>query len=374
MSLIKQYLNNQTIEELSHLGLSTKYKDGLTHIRYDKSRADMSNKMIKECRGLIYDNNSKNIVSMSLNSKYTLEDFISNVKWEDCVIEESVDGTLINLFYHNDIWQVSTKCTFDGDCKWNSEQTFKELFWETASYVKLNLNLLNTRFCYSFVLCHPKCRNITLYENPKLIHISSRNMDTFIESDEDIGIEKPNIIKIDNYNTIGCVHYNELFVLLDRLDYTKEGFMLYSKNREFRTKLLGKEHLKVKNIKGTYPIIEWKLVEMRNNPVILKQFLEYFPEYNDPFNGLVDTINNLGILILQYYTIIKKKKQYLELPSILKKVIYDLHAEYLKLMDKYDPLKHSYKPNITLQKINHWLNNMDSKQLCKLLDWYKTIE
>lgn len=373
MSLIKQYLENGSFYELSHVGLLTKQKVDLIHIRYDKSVADMSDKMVQECRGLLYDNNLKQVVSMSLLSKQTLEDFIINVKWDDCVIEESVDGTLINLFYYKDRWQVSTKCTFDAECRWNSEKTFKELFWETATRVKLNVDGLDTCFCYSFVLCHPECRNITPYENPKLIHISSRNMDTFIESDEDIGIEKPSILKIDNYNTIGCSSYNELLVQLDRLDYTKEGFMLYSKNRQCRTKLIGKEHLKVKQIKGTYPIIEWKLIEMRNMDNV-NPFFDYFPEYKDTFNELLDTIRNVGILIFNYYTRIRKKKEYIELPTILKKVLYDLHAEYLKLMNTYDSQIHSYKPTITLQKVNHWLNEMDSKRLCRLLDWYKKVE
>lgn len=375
MSILNEYLkNNQTMDTLRDLGLQIKNKDNYVHISYDRSISNMENNIVKECRGVIYDLDTKKIISISLKCKNTLEHFLENVHWNNCVIEESIDGTLINLFYSNNVWRVSTKKTFDAECKWLSTKTFRELFWETLNNEsRFNLNHLNKDFCYSFILCHPECRNITKYDKPMLFHISSIYLNNLNEYDEDIGIQKPSVLKLDNYNILNCHSYNELLVKLDKLHYTKEGFMLYSKDRKYRTKLFGKEHLRVKDLKGSYSVMDLRIVELRGMNNKLNEFLEYFPEYKNNVDIMENRIKKIGILILQYYTLVKKEKKQTDIPPILKKVIYELHGEYIKLKAHYNPLKHTYKPTITLAKIMHWLNHIHPKQLCNILNWYQTI-
>ena len=54
-------------------------------------------------------------------------------------------------------------------------------------------------------------------------------------------------------NFLNCSCYDELEKLAKNLDYSKEGYMLYSMNREFRTKLKGESHKNVLKIKKKYP-------------------------------------------------------------------------------------------------------------------------
>ena len=377
MSLIENYLkyNENKLDLLNELNLNIKKKDNLLNISYDRNISDMNNDLVKECRGLIYDLDNKKVLSVSLKCKNTLEDFIENIKWKDCIVEESIDGTLIILYYNNSEWNVCTKKTFDGKCRWCSTKTFNELFWETLElYKSFNLDQLNKNFCYSFILCNSECRNITKYENPKLYHITSINLNDFNEYDEEIGIEKPKLLKYNSFNITGCSNYNELLLKLNNLDYSKEGYMLYNKERSFRTKLLGKSHIKVKNLKGLYPIIDLRLVELiKEQPNVLKDFLYYFPEYTKKVEDIEISIKNIEKIILKYYTLVKKNNIDTEIPDILKKIIYELHGEYIELMNNYNPVTHTYKPSINIHKVRNWLTKISSRRLCLLINWYNTL-
>jgi hypothetical protein len=104
----------------------------------------------------------------------------------------------------------------------------------------------------------------------------SRNLINLQESDEEIGIKKPNILKILNLNKLNLKSYEELSESLSILDYNIEGYMLYSQDRLYRCKLKGEKHLEVASIKGNYPFIEKRLLDIS---VDGDKLLHFFPEY-----------------------------------------------------------------------------------------------
>ena len=84
------------------------------------------------------------------------------------------------LYYHNNEWKICTKKTFDGKCRWCSDIQFDELFWEALKLeTKFNMENLEKNYCYSFVLCDPRTRNVTKYLETYLYHISSINITNF---------------------------------------------------------------------------------------------------------------------------------------------------------------------------------------------------
>ena len=81
-------------------------------------------------------------------SDYTY--FKDNFNWDDIVIEECIDGTLINVYYNNK-WCVSTKFCIDADeSKFRNDKTFRQLFDTVAKDIyylfrqKLYLQLFTT--------------------------------------------------------------------------------------------------------------------------------------------------------------------------------------------------------------------------------------
>ena len=328
MATIQKFLiDNKNLEfelikaKLLNLNLIVKESDNLFIINY-KNKPETNNinkELIKDCRSIIIDKNNYNIMMLGLTGSIEYNEFKESVSWNDAVIEESIDGTLINLYYYNDMWNFSTKKTIDANCYWNTEKNFKELFLEAIKVYNFNFNILNQKYCYSFVLCHPEARNITFYDKSKLYHVSTRNLETLDEIDEDIGILKPSILKINEYNTLNnCNNYDKLLENLNNLEYSNEGYMLFSKDRKFRTKLRSKNHLIIKELKGNYSNMTLRILELR--------------------------------------------KEDIDIPQILKKPIYEIHGIYIN--NNYNKSKN----NINLIKITKWLNNLDAKYLCYLLN------
>ena len=80
-------------------------------------------------------------------------------------------------------------------------------------------------------------------------------------------------------------------------------------------------------------------------------------------------IDNLAKIIFKYYCDVKKLNLKVEIPKLYQKIIKELHNEYRNLMDRYKPEVHTYKPNITLKKVIHFLeNNTEKSYLVALLD------
>uniref|UniRef100_A0A6C0EMJ3 Uncharacterized protein n=1 Tax=viral metagenome TaxID=1070528 RepID=A0A6C0EMJ3_9ZZZZ len=337
-----------------------KGKGNLYLVKYNKKEGTEEDyntySFLKESRSLIIEKETNKIVCMSLTFKDSYEEFIDNVEWEDNVIEESIDGTLINLYYYNNVWNISTRGTLDANCYWNSSKTFHTLFTESSQ--SLNYDLLKTNFCYSFVLCHPESRNISKYNDPKIIHILSRNMDTLLESDEEIGIIKPAIIKILNVNKLEADSYQKLEHSVDSLDYVQEGYMIYSKNRLYRTKLRSAEFNKVSKIKGNEPFIIKRLLVLRKMGELgkLTEFLYYFNEYMEQYNNMEQSLTNIINEIYNYYIQIKIKKNFIDLPHFSRKAIYEIHNIYLGLASNYVS---GAKPTIRKDDVKDWFESQD---------------
>jgi hypothetical protein len=366
MSLFVKYIEENNLSKFSEIkekltdikGLIIKENDHLYLLKYNKKEVTEEDyntyRFLKESRSLIIEKETNTIICMSLIFKDSYENFIDNVEWKDNVIEESIDGTLINLYYYNNVWNIATRGTLDAKCYWNSEKTFQTLFMEASESV-LNYDLLKKNFCYSFVLCHPGSRNISKYSEPNITHILSRNMETLQESDEEIGIKKPYIIKILNLNKIEADSYEKLETFVDTLDYIQEGYMLYSKDRLYRTKLRSKEFIKICKLKGNEPFIIKRLLTLRNTDE-LQEFLLYFNEYSDDYKKMEQTLTNIINEIYNYYIQIKIEKKFIDLPYFSRKPIYKIHNIYLELVSQYVS---GAKPIIRKETVKDWLESQE---------------
>ena len=185
-------------------------------------------------------------------------------------------------------------------------------------------------------MCHPAIRNVTSYKGPKLYHIMSRNLEDLVEYDIDLDVEKPNIIKLDEWNKLNNINnYGELLVSLKDINWKYEGYMLFNKNRSYRVKLIGLEHIRVKELKGNYNDILFRLLELEDYDELLK----YYPEYEKELKYLDKT--NLIKNIEKY------SKKNILIPKIYRKCI----IEY----------------RMSNKNINTFLKNIDRSYLVCLL-------
>jgi hypothetical protein len=85
---------------------------------------------------------------------------------ENITFYEMIEGTMINAFYYNGQWRLSTKYYIEG----SSEEMHQDIvcFKETCKALGVNLNdCLDTDMCYSFVFRHPGIVHVNQYDEDK---------------------------------------------------------------------------------------------------------------------------------------------------------------------------------------------------------------
>lgn len=264
--------------------LDVKSDDYLYRFFYT-SESDMTNEVVQECAGIILEMSTNKVVCYGMNAfKESIETVVS------CT--EAIDGVQIKMFYYNDMWKYATRKSIDANkAFWGTEKSFQQLFLGAMDEVGFSTDiiekLLNKNMTYTFVFQHPEFRNVSVVHEHQVYHISSRDMEILIE------------VPI----TSGKGHLN-VDLLLPQMDpyYTSvsdwqfQGLVFQDANfNRLKTVNLKWEH--VKHIKGNYPDLEVRVLELIKNED--KHTLDIFEEYFNPvlvynvrtkYNQLITTI------------------------------------------------------------------------------------
>jgi len=318
LDIIRKKKTNITIKEFDNLVIF-KYKN-----KYD----DLA---IRTCRGLILDKNTKKVVCHSNTGTLSFEEFITKVPVKDCVIEENLEGTLINLYYHNNRWSVSTKfCINAENSKFRGNKSFRQYFDKLCVIDK---NVLDVNFTYSFLLQVPENKLVSNIKKKKLYHIETQNNITGEKIYFDIGIAKPNILKLNDLNTLKINSYRDLNRELIKLNWADRGFMLYSNNRDYRCSLINPAYEVPLKLVKNQTDIKYIILQSTYYTDNIIDLLYYFPEYevikkqvNDDINSLVDRLYKLYKNIFCY-----KHNTTDDAPSKYKKILGDVHKIYKEI-------------------------------------------
>lgn len=269
MTSLINLLNNVSMEDLKERGLNIKTDGNLYMVLYDKEKEidDVS----RVCRGIILEKETNRVMC------YTFDKGVDgSMDWniDDCEFEESVDGTQIRLFWNGDRWQyATTRCIDAFRAYWYSTKSFGELFDEAAT--SLDLERLDKRCCYAFVLCHPGNRIVTAYNRPHIIHVMTRNLDTLEEvRDDDIGIIRPRKLSFTTKEEL------ENYLMTDKV--LNEGVMVRNKLTGERNKQIKVVYEMVKKLRGNVRDMTMRFFELLQEG-ILSIFLYYYPEYSGQF-------------------------------------------------------------------------------------------
>ena len=297
-----------------------KRRGNLVIFKYDKK---YGSKFERSCRGLIYNIETNKIVCYSNEGTYDFESFVEKVPFKQCVIEENLEGSLINLYFNNGRWNVSTKFCINADeSKFRSKKTFRQIF----DYLfKINLDELNIKYTYSFLIRVPENRLVTNILNYDLYHIETQNNITGDKIYMDIGIKHPEVLKLS------VDSYRQLYNNLNDLDWENRGYMLYSKDRNFRCSLINPEYKKILDIVNNQVDLKYVMLESSLYTYKIDIILEHFPEYNTIMIGVVNDIKLLQQYLFSAYIEIfcKKEKTLKDFDTKYKKVLIDIHNFYI---------------------------------------------
>ena len=311
------------------------------------------------------------IVAMAPQKSYKFNDFKETNQMKDCIIQEFIEGTMINCFYFNNEWVISTRSVIGADCRFNKEgKTFLEMFNDGLDEIGFNLNLLDPQYSYSFVLQHPENRIVVPFELPNIFLVEiyyKQNLDMIpqdIYSDQFKIMEKyfkfPAILP-NNFQS-----WDEIKLAFQDCDYKTLGCVIKNKETNERSKIRNQNYEFVRQLRGNSPKIQFLYYNLRKNHKI-GEFLRYFPEYKDKFAKLQEQVHNWTNDLYENYRscFIKKEKKLKDYSFPFRIHMYNLHQFYISRL-------RSHGNYINRRTVIDHVNNLDAAALMYLINFRKT--
>ena len=297
------------------------------------------------CRSIVIKNNK--ILAFSPPKSLNYDSFTEKHNCSECLAEDFIDGTMINLFYDETIncWEIATRATIGGNTSFyindnidkTNNKTFREMFFDACNINKLNIDLLDNNYCYSFVMQHPNHRIVTPIDFPKLFLIRAYCIDNTNFLIKEIpnniltcnsggfwntGVIFPNKYVIDDYSLLSQYYNNT------ETPFYCVGIMIYFKN--YRTKIRNDNYEYIRKLRGNQSKLQYHYLTLRQNGKV-REFLLFYPEYSYNFveyrNTIHEYTNNLYKNYIHCYI---KKQQELKTFSYEYKVhMFNIHQTYL---------------------------------------------
>jgi uncharacterized protein YfkK (UPF0435 family) len=313
---------------LKELGLKVKefQNENLYLVKYVKSKSNMSNSDVQKCRGIVIDKTNNKLVCYPPNKSIDIDIFTTKYDWKDIIIEEFIDGTMINVFNYNDDWIVSTRGSIGANSKWYSKKTFSELFSESNT---INYEHFNKNYFYTFVLQHPENIIVTKHTNPCVTLVSVGT----IENNEYKNIELETLSNHFNIpKRFTFENLTELKNSLDSKDFEFQGYVLKNKSTNERSKVRNNKYNNAKLLKGNSNNFRYVYFGLLQNNCVY-DYLEFFPEHETEFESYKNNFIALVKDTLNYYRkyhIEKEIKNIKDIPFRLRPLCYEIHGCYIK--------------------------------------------
>lgn len=303
--------------------------------------SDDSDEIIKESRGVVFNGETLIKRSFPYNYEYSVtEDFekFSNIDLEDAEIFYSYEGALIQVFYFNDKWYVTTNKKLDAfKSKWASEDSFGLLFYQAILYEVENNEkisslftenqletiktksgydflvdvfdiLLNKEKQYVFLVLNNKDTRIVCFEpeHPTVYHVGTF-IDHNLRLNEDIGIAHP-----EKFNSND---WNEIIEEIKNMDYLiQQGLIIFTKDGK-QIKILNDNYKKYYEIRGNEPHKLYRYVQIRLMKDKVELFKELYPSFVKDIEDCETKIYELTHFIHQSYIKRYIKNEFVVVPQ-----------------------------------------------------------
>jgi hypothetical protein len=332
-----------------------KHTNGETYniLKYDKEWLNNESKAsVGLLRSLIFKDSGEVVCfapPKSLDPVVLSEKTDDDIIKDGYVFEEFVEGTMVNVFYDksSSTWEIATRSNVGGtmcffmENGFNVENTFKFMFDEVCNANGFDLNVLDNKYVYSFVMQHPRNRivkpivKMALYlvdvyhiEDNKIIHTVEMNGNV-----EQFGIV-PNTVNLISRQPIrtaaeldGC----KLAMASMNTPYDIVGVVIKNNFGE-RYKFRNPSYEHVRQLRGNQPKLQYQYLLLRQSGRVA-EYLQYYKEHKRAFNDFRNVIHDYTNQLFSNYIrcYIKKEKKLTEFPEKYRTHMFTLHHErYLK--------------------------------------------
>ena len=314
------------------------------------------------------------LVCFSLPKSLDISSFLNNNTEKDCIAEEFVEGTMINLYYNFELnnWEIATKSCIGGNIKYFKDQpTFKELFFDICKELNINLNEFNVKYSYNFVMQHPDNKFILPIKEKRLYLIAIFEIDKEEYKVKEIPKIKYSELNLPKNLCFPYAHYiNNFQELLDyycsmNTNILVMGIVIRNINGD-RIKIRNPNYEYLKNLKGNNPKLQYQFLTLYKNNKI-KEYLYYFPENREKFDIYKKILYQFTDTLYQNYIncYITHTQELKDFPFQFRNHMFNLHQIYLTN-------KNSEQDNFYINKkiVITYINSLDESYLLYSLNYH----
>ena len=329
----KLYVRNYT-----KLGLSIVKSYRNNNYDYQK------NPWLRYCRGAVINTKTNRLICVPPQKADIDDDLMKHIETfnEEYTYEPLIDGTMINMFYHNDQWMIATRSNIGAKNSWDSKQPFNKMFLDVNG--EEWFQHLNKEYCYSFVLHHMDNRIISPIQENAIFLIENHHI-------TENGIVKKDLHEIPMITNIFKLTKTMLNDYQGDLFYPVKGFTI--KTGEKRMNWINPNYNYVKALKMNYNNKFLNYIALRQHK-LLNEYLTYFPEEGYLFNEYRNSFNRIKIKLYESYVsrFIKKEIKNKDIEYPLRPLVYELHNHYHKSGEK-----------ITIKTVSDYMHGLDGKRV-----------
>ena len=225
-----EYIKQHGVQALKdNFGIEIRQNNaGLIVLNYSQIESPKANEIVRECRGLIIDQNF-NVVSRTFDRFFNYgeqPDTQSHIDLHHAEIMDKIDGSLVRVYHWNGGWHVGTRGTAFGESQVGGfDLTFRDMIGRAIDLSALN-GLPDEMADYTHIceVTGVENRVVTRYSGYTLWYFTSRNNKTgeyrdFSEQMVAIGAKLP---KTHRFSAI-----EECIKTAAELPELQEGYVLY---------------------------------------------------------------------------------------------------------------------------------------------------
>lgn len=240
----------------------------------------------------------------------------------DCVVEDFVDGVMINLFQtRSGEWDIATRTVIGGECNFYGKRDFADLFWETFDAAGLTEDMLVDGATYSFVLQHPEERIVVApqYGIAKLYLVET----TATELPAELSALRPQ--RHSDVKTLEDVK-ERVAAWGKRFRAGWQGLVIKTADGR-RYKLRSEQYDEARHLRGNQANRPYIWLE-RWGQGRLPAYLRLYPEEDAEANAVIQTFKDLTQEAHKIYYEIYKQRLYPlgQAPAKFRKLLWDAHT------------------------------------------------
>lgn len=325
----ENYTSKDCLDSLSDQGIKVKHYDsGITLLDYHLTDAAKTDPIVQECRSLILDTETFEVVSKKFNRFFNhgeYPEYFNDFDWSNAVCLEKADGSLIGVYKHNGKWEISTRGMAYAEGKFqDTEVTFRERVFTAFGFESEDKfqecfdSISNGDHTFIFEYTSPDNRIVTPYKEDKmvLIGITHKNLSTVFPYDCLVDVaklfaQKCNVRVVKSVGTGLTVE--QVIEKANQLPNLEEGFVVWCQKTDKRCKVKSSAYVLAHSIKGNDPLPTRKNLLNLFFTGQLDEFVAYFPEWKNKADKVVAEVTQAmleSIALYEKYSTIESQKDF----------------------------------------------------------------